>query len=283
MRNPIAAVLRAALVLVLALLSACAAKPKITAPIPRTLAQFGQLPPDIHVPLFARKPYEPFSRADAVAMAMDEWRLWGQNVDDLPPGERPPNPPELKPERYPGLWERVGEYWWLGQDANRFESAWTGKHDEFGNLFPATDDGNFAWSAAFISYIMREAGAGNRFVYSPTHSDYINAARDGFGVLRAHRPSEYAPQPGDLICHGRGRAAHITFDDLPTSHAFPSHCDIVVQVTPGTLSVIGGNVDDEVTMKHVPVTPQGMLAAPDGHVLDTRYPWFVVIQILYDR
>ena len=43
--------------------------------------------------------------------------LFGQPVDDDPPGTRP-ELGEDKPERLPGLWQRVGEYWWLGQDAD---------------------------------------------------------------------------------------------------------------------------------------------------------------------
>ena len=49
---------------------------------------------------------------------------------------------------------------------------------------------------------------------------------------------------------------------------------------PGTIGVIGGNVDDAVTMKHVPVTPDGKLASPDGTVLDQRYSWMVVLRLL---
>jgi hypothetical protein len=48
------------------------------------------------------------------------------------------------------------------------------------------------------------------------------------------------------------------------------------------LTVLGGNVDDAVTEKHVPVTPAGMLAGPDGVAVDTRYPWFVVLKVNYD-
>jgi hypothetical protein len=51
----------------------------------------------------------------------------------------------------------------------------------------------------------------------------------------------------------------------------------------GQLAVIGGNVDDAVTLKHVPVTADGMLADADGVVLDGRYPWFVVLRIAYDQ
>ncbi len=64
----------------------------------------------VHVPEFASKPYAPFTRADVVAIALREWRLFGQPIDDDPPDTRPPPPPELKPERMAGLWQRVGEY-----------------------------------------------------------------------------------------------------------------------------------------------------------------------------
>ena len=37
------------------------------------------------------------------------------------------------------------------------------------------------------------------------------------------------------------------------------------------LSVVGGNVDAAVTMKHVPVASDGRLVASDGTVVDTRY------------
>ena len=47
------------------------------------------------------------------------------------------------------------------------------------------------------------------------------------------------------------------------------------------LDVIGGNVDDAVTLKHVPVTADGRLAGPGGAVLDQRYPWFVVLRVGY--
>ena len=146
---------------------------------------------------------------------------------------------------------------------------------------------NPAWSAVFIDYVMRMAGAGRRFPYSPTHSDYINAARQHAAgerpelAIGAQRPERYAPQKGDLICMWRGRQA-IRYDDLPTDR-FPGHCDIVVEPRPGSLDVIGGNVDNSVSMKHIPVTANGYLANPDGSLVDPDYPWFVVIRVLYER
>ena len=280
MRRPIVPLLAAAC------LAACATTPPAastatTATSPQIpSAGFGQVPP------FARLGYGPFTRADAVAIALREWRLWGSPVDDDPPGTRPP-PGENKPERYPGMWQRVGEYWWEGEDASSVTAYWTGKHDANGHQFSAREDGHYPWSAAFISYIMRIAGAGDRFPYAPAHAEYINAAKaqadagSGPLIVTAERPDRYAPQPGDIICLGRGGSRALTYDQLPTG-SFPGHCDMVVAKGNGELSVIGGNVDDSVTEKHIPVTPEGMLVDATGTVVDTRYPWFVVLRVLYE-
>lgn len=269
-------------VLILGALAACARTPPAT-----TTAGGYRRPSDKQVPDFAKMPYEPIRRAAVVAIALREWRLFDRPVDDDPPDTRPKPPADQMPERQEGYWQRVGEYWWLALDPADKEAAWTGKHDEFGLVFPAGDDGRYAWSAAFVSYVMRIAGAGPRFPYSKNHATYINIAKqmaDGQTsgwIVTAERPENYAPLPGDLICTGRGRAARLRYDDLPTANPFPAHCDIVVARQPNQISVIGGNVDDAVTMKHVPVTADGRLATPDGTVLDTRYPWMVVLKVLY--
>jgi hypothetical protein len=235
---------------------------------------------DFHIPPFARLPYQRFSREAAVQIALREWRAFSQPVV-LPHTELP-----FDNERAEGLWQRVGEYWWLGLPVGTLEQGFTGKHDQNGRVFSEQEDGNYAWSAAFIDYVMRMAGAGRRFPYSPTHSDYINAARQNAGAggagfaISAERPESYAPQRGDLICMSRTKQP-IRFDDLPTGR-FPGHCDIVVEPHPGLLDVIGGNVDNSVSMKHIPATADGRLAGPDGVVLDTDYPWFVVLRVAYD-
>jgi len=243
--------------------------------------------PAVHVPPFARVPYEPISRDAVTTIALREWRLFGSPVDDDPPGSYRPASAADKPERQQGLWQRVGEYWWLGLNAGAPEAAWTGRHDANGAVFPATEDATYAWSAAFVSYVLRMAGAGERFPYSATHSDYINRAKDvalGHGtrwIVSAERVTGYAPRPGDLICRSRDGAPPPAYDDLPLGR-FASHCDIVVMAQPGQLTVVGGNVDDAVVMKHVPTTPEGLLARPDGTVVDPRYSWFVVLRGLYD-
>jgi hypothetical protein len=233
-----------------------------------------------HIPPFARVPYEPFSRAAVVAIALREWRLFGEPVND----DNSPRPD--KPERAIGLWQRVGEYWFLGMNQDASEAGWTGKHDGHGNVFLPEKDGDYAWSAAFVSYVMRIAGAASAFPYAADHAVYINAAKrmtngiDHGWLVTAERVESYAPIPGDLICHGRDGAASLRYDDLPTTHLFPAHCDIVVDTSrPGVIGVIGGNINDAVTMRHIPVTADGKLARPDGEVLDPRQTWIAVLRV----
>jgi hypothetical protein len=227
---------------------------------------------DIQVPPYAKLPYQPFSRDAAVQIAYREWRAFGQRVV-LSPNEL--ESPDSK-ERDEGLWQRVGDYWWLGLPYGTEEGRWTGMHDASGAVFPREQDGFFAWSAAFVDYVMRMAGAGNRFPYAISHSEYINAAAsnpNGY-VITTQPLTQYAPQLGDLIC--MWRANHpVTYEELPDGH-FPGHCDIVVAQRPGSLDVIGGNVDNQVAMKHVPIGPSGLVDDPD-------YPWFVVLRVAYQR
>lgn len=244
-----------------------------------------------HAPDFASRNFTPFNRQDVVAIAMREWRLFGSPVNDDDPEQRPePQTAAIKPERAPGLWQRVGEYWWIGMDPDMTEVSWTGKHDGNGQLTDFVHDGNYAWSAAFISYVMRVAGANGRFPYSPNHSTYINAAASGQSpILRARNPSHYAPKAGDLICVGRGRAkTTVKFSSLPTSYGFPAHCGYVVATNQDgqpfgrQLSIIGGNIDDAVALTHVPTDTQGKISAPSGKSYDQRYPWCTVLEVLYD-
>ena len=266
-----AALRRLGLVAILAALAGCAARP------------------DAHAPPFANKPYAAFSRGAAIRIAEGEWRYWGSPVIDGPADDEPVLSPPALQERDNAGWQEVGLYWWIGMNAGHPEDRWTGKHDAAGRVFPRAVNGSYAWSAAFISYVMRMAGAGPRFPYAADHARYIDAAwcaaHDGakHPELLAENPETHAPAPGDLICAGRASAAHITYADLPTRGYFPAHCAIVVAATPSELSVIGGNVDNAVALTHVPLTASGTLLHRDGTIVDPRYDWFVVLRVLYRR
>jgi hypothetical protein len=272
-------------------LAACAGTPKAPRPAamvaaPSVAACTAQVD-DPQEPPFVRDCYGVFSRAAAVAVALGEWHAWGQVVYDGDPTADGPVDPDTKAERQPGFWQRVGLYWWIGMNESNPSAGWTGEHDASGNIFVPEDDGDYAWSAAFISFVMRMAGAGPAFPYAESHSVYIDAAvaetQDHLGQygIQAEPPDAYAPVVGDIICYGRDGAATLKYTDLPAGR-FTGHCGIVVASQPGQISIIGGNVEDAVALTHVPVTSQGMLAEPDGTVLDTRYPWLVVIRVAYN-
>lgn len=274
-------------------LSACSSVPSSTASYTNTEAASpnnGGFSLNDHIPDYAALNFVPFNRQDVAAIALREWRLFGSPVSDADPHSRPePTQAALKPERLPGLWQRIGEYWWIGQDPGDPSSGWTGKTNQNGTPFSITHDGHFAWSAAFISYVMRVAGANNRFTYSPNHATYINAAASGSNPdLLARDPANYAPQIGDLLCVGRGKSRNITYNMLPTSYGFPAHCGIVVATQQndapfGTeLSIIGGNVDDSVSLTHVPTDAAGHISDSQGNSYDTRYPWLTILAPHYD-
>ncbi len=257
-----------------ALLAACGPTPAARPPVATNLDG---------APPFMRQGYEPYSRQAAVAVALREWRAWGSQVHDEPPGSLPPPRPDDKPERQEGNWQRVGEYWWTTLGPTRPESGWTGKHGAGGLAIPANRDGDYAWSAAFIRYVLYSAGAGTSLPPGLAHATYIQAARNTPRQIRmqAHPVADYAPDAGDLICYGRASSRPLTLDSMPSS--FPSHCDIVTGLGSGTIQVVGGNVADAVSMKHIPVDAQGRLADTTGKPYDTRYPWFTVLQVNYDR
>jgi Uncharacterized protein conserved in bacteria (DUF2272) len=250
------------------------------APLLPAVGPRGAVPDDLHIPPYARWPYQPFSRNAAVQIALREWRAFGAPV--VSAGEELP----YDAERAPGLWQRVGDYWWQGLAMGSPDQGITGKHNNNGFVFPASQDASYAWSAVFIDYVMRMAGAGHRFPYSPLHADYINAAEEeALGerhdlAIVAEPPQRLAPRPGDLVCMWRG-SRPVGYADLPAGR-FLSHCDIVVATHPGSIDGIGGNVDNTVAMRHIPTTANGCLAAPDGRVVDPNHPWFVVLRVNYD-
>lgn len=119
------------------------------------------------------------------------------------------------------------------------------------------------WSAVFISWVMKKAGAGTAFRYSAAHQNYIRAARqnrisaDTSNPFWAFRVNEIAPHVGDLVCTARDNSG-ATYDNI-AGQARKTHCDIVTAVRPGKLRVIGGNVRQNVDFKELRTGPDGKL------------------------
>ena len=247
-------------VLVLLLLTAgCASAPPPASP--PAVKSAADLPPLGPCPASSWNPEAPPPTASAkvsmVLLAVGEWARFGRQVVVYSP-DQPPRTEQLgiKEREAP---QRINDYW-----------AAVG-HPERSGL------DNVAWSAAFISWDIESAGV-PRDLFCPDqrHTIYVErlverARRRGAAFI-AHPPSERAPQVGDLICASRAGSG-TTLDNLNRGAA---HCDIVVEVKPGWVAAIGGNVDDSVSRSVFPLDGNGFLSPISGRpvftVIENRLP-----------
>jgi hypothetical protein len=110
------------------------------------------------------------------------------------------------------------------------------------------------WSAAFISWAVRRAGpAYANFQFASSHSVFVNNAIKAQITGRTDKPfwgyriTEQRPALGDII--QRNRAGNNFSFSYAENHAdYASHSDIVVEVTPDVVRVVGGNVQDTVSL-----------------------------------
>jgi uncharacterized protein DUF2272/tail lysozyme len=121
------------------------------------------------------------------------------------------------------------------------------------------------WSAVFVSYVMRTAGAGpTAFAYSAAHQTYIRAARQNrlsgnrASPFWAFRATEVAPRRGDLVCASRSSSG-ATYDNIGDPQYRATHCDVVVETQRGRIRVIGGNVSQTVGEKWLQTQSDGRL------------------------
>lgn len=142
-----------------------------------------------------------------------------------------------------------------------------------------------AWSAAFVSFCVKKAGAGNRFKYTQAHCHYIAKAMDAaedpqssFGYV-ARRPEGYRPKPGDIVCAGRLYAKQYTYDTARMQYMadsfYPSHGDIIVETSDKYADAVGGNLSDSVRRKRLALTSAGELEPMTA--AGKTYPWIAVL------
>jgi hypothetical protein len=126
-------------------------------------------------------------------------------------------------DRFHGIDE--GDQPLRGRIADYYEAAGGSRE-----LDPTQDEN--AWSAAFVSFCVKQSGAAaNQFKFSMLHSVFVKAAianaDAGSGVFLGHRITDYAPKLGDIIHHNRSGGV-ITFDFARAHDGYPSHSAIVV-------------------------------------------------------
>lgn len=139
---------------------------------------------------------------------------------------------------------------------------------------------NAPWSAAFVSWVMCEAGLGSagQFQRAVAHHSYIDQAiraRDGRApqaAFTAYDAGEMPIEPGDLVCSSR-RPAYRTLAERRRQMGVGarSHCDVVVSVDEAgeRILAIGGNVRGTVSLKlfpaaHIAGQPLRLAAAGDA-------------------
>lgn len=123
------------------------------------------------------------------------------------------------------------------------------------------------WSAAFISFCLREAGATTEIlpVKSAAHSDYIhlglahrNAGHD-VPIVYFDR-QETPPRVGDLVGFSRDENVRNRTDiEAKKGKFFASHTDLVLDVRPGKLTVIGGNKSNTIKTETIRLDSDGLI------------------------
>jgi hypothetical protein len=130
------------------------------------------------------------------------------------------------------------------------------------------------WSAAFISFVMSSAGAtATQFPISASHSRYIlkgltNRINNNLDApLVYFDRNEMAPRVGDLI--GFSRTANVKnrsdLERLLPDTFFPSHTDLVIDVSGSKIRVIGGNVSQTIMTTTAIADGSGKIDPSDQH------------------
>lgn len=127
---------------------------------------------------------------------------------------------------------------------------------------------NLPWSAAFISWCMKTAGADAGFPYSSGHATWIvgairnRAAGNAQAALVGYKPNETPVSVGDLVGWSRGKQK-VTYAQAVAAGWFESHTDIVVEVdvARGRAFSIGGNVGQSVARRELALDANGCFAS----------------------
>jgi|GEM_PF-1983651 len=128
------------------------------------------------------------------------------------------------------------------------------------------------WSAAFVSWVMKQAGAGDNFRYSASHWQYVAAAKKNREAgndnpIQAYRVKEQEAAPGDVVVKRRGDSM-ATYENIEKGHI--THGDIVISIANGKAETIGGNVSDSVKTTNVALDD-------DLKVTDERF--FAIVKV----
>lgn len=141
---------------------------------------------------------------------------------------------------------------------------------------------DFPWSATFISWCVKAAGASlQEFKFSPTHAVFVKAAIANAdaesGVFRARPVDAHAPKVGDII-HRNRNGGRITYKQARTRSNYQSHSAIVVELIESNGAkfavVIGGNEGNSVRRQRIALGTDGRIRQSENN------PYISVIEDL---
>ena len=211
-------------------------------------------------------------RRRIVDLAVQEWAFFGFIVVDQtivadsgsgqPRRRRWRRPDRAESARVAGsiagYWSVTPQGGWIVGEQN---DAWQGPRG-------VASRWRYPWSAAFVSWVMCEAGLGETSVFrrAVAHHAYIDQAIRARGgrapdaAFAAYDVGEAPVVPGDLLCSAR-RPAYRSIAERRRQMGVGArtHCDIVVKVEPsrGRILAVGGNVRGAVSLKLLPAAADG--------------------------
>ena len=162
-------------------------------------------------------------------------------------------------------WKQSGLLWSMGGFPGSSECSYAGEsHGQKAACRAFVIDN--PWSAVFISWVMQQSGVPG-FRSSPSHIDYVRDAyaHPDSSPFRFTDPDAEQPAIGDLLCFVRAQSSVFGYDGLKAylganpGVGLQMHCDVAVALDAGTLSLVGGNVLQGVTMRLLHVNREGML------------------------
>jgi hypothetical protein len=196
-----------------------------------------------------------FPVRDEAAVSPAEWAQAVGADGDREPSFRRGFFPRLSDEDAARVATSVAGYWAVTPEATmmvaRQNAAWSS---------PDAPRRSDPWSAAFVSWVMCEAGLGetSRFQRAIAHHAYIDQAiraRQGGApqsAFVAYDAGEASVVPGDLLCSAR-RPVYRTLAERRRQLGVGArtHCDVVVKVDESAARIyaIGGNVGRAVSLK----------------------------------
>ena len=211
-------------------------------------------------------------RRRIVDLAVQEWAFFGfivvdQTIVEDSGSGQPRRRRWRRPDRaesarvagsIAGYWSVTPQGGWIIGEQN---DAWQGPRG-------VASRWRYPWSAAFVSWVMCEAGLGETSVFrrAVAHHAYIDQAIRARGgrapdaAFAAYDVGEAPVVPGDLLCSAR-RPAYRSIAERRRQMGVGArtHCDIVVKVEPsrGRILAVGGNVRGAVSLKLLPAAADG--------------------------